>query len=113
MMKEVNRRMDGNGRQRELELRISVGSNIEGNTICALGEAAAWPVKWAVKKFRKDFEAKIKDITIGLPVLNKVHGLQMSDEYDTITFESEQVVVEDLMGKVQELVNHDQAKRSS
>jgi len=113
MLKVLNRIMDGNGRRSDLDLLISVASNIEGNTICALGEAAAWPVKWAVKKFRKDFEAKIKDITIGLPVLNKVHGLQMSDEYDTITFESEQVVVEDLMGRVQELVNNDQAKRSS
>ncbi|MEP7145449.1 MAG: NADH-quinone oxidoreductase subunit NuoF, partial [bacterium] len=113
MLKVLNRIMDGNGRQSDLDLLISVASNIEGNTICALGEAAAWPVKWSVKKFRKDFEAKIKDKTIELPVLNKVHGLQMSGEYDTITFESEQQVVEDLMGNVQELVNNDGVKRFS
>ncbi|MEO8664485.1 MAG: hypothetical protein ABI462_03225, partial [Ignavibacteria bacterium] len=72
-----------------------------------------WPVKFMIQKFRKDFEAKIKDKTVELPVLNKVHGLQMSDEYDTITFDSEQEVVEGLIGKVQELVNNDKVKRFS
>lgn len=113
MLKVLNRIMDGTGRMSDLDLLISVAENIEGNTICALGDAAAWPVKWAVRKFRKDFEAKIKDTTIELPVLNKVHGLQMSDEYDVITFNSEEDVVEELMGKVQELTENDKVKKFS
>ncbi|MEO8446093.1 MAG: NADH-quinone oxidoreductase subunit NuoF [bacterium] len=113
MLKVLNRIMDGTGRMSDLDLLISVAENIEGNTICALGDAAAWPVKHAVRKFRKDFEAKIKDKTLLLPALNKVHGLQMSDEYDTITFQSEQEVVEGMIGKVQELVNNDEVKRFS
>ncbi|MDZ4712543.1 MAG: NADH-quinone oxidoreductase subunit NuoF [bacterium] len=113
MLKVLNRIMDGTGRMSDLDLLISVAENIEGNTICALGDAAAWPVKHAVRKFRKDFEAKIKDKTLELPALNKVHGLQMSDEYDTITFQSEQEVVEGMIGKVQELINNDDVKRFS
>lgn len=113
MLKVLNRIMDGNGRKSDLDLLISVAENIEGNTICALGDAAAWPVKWSVRKFRKDFEAKIKDETIELPVLNKVHGLQKSDEYVTITDSNEQSEVEKLMGTVQENIQNEYVKRFS
>ncbi|MCB0726297.1 MAG: NADH-quinone oxidoreductase subunit NuoF [Ignavibacteriae bacterium] len=114
MLKVLNRIMDGKGRMSDLDLLISIAENIEGNTICALGDAAAWPVKWAVRKFRKDFEAKITDKTIELPVLNKVHGLMKSpDEYDTITLQSEQEVVKELMGNVQELTQSEDVKRFS
>ena len=41
-------------------LLLDVANNIEGNTICALGDAAAWPVQSYLKHFRKEFEAKIK-----------------------------------------------------
>ena len=58
-----------------LDLLISVASNIEGNTICALGEAAAWPVKYMVQRFRDYFEARVKD-TVELPVANKVHSMR-------------------------------------
>lgn len=113
MLKVLDRLMAGTGRKSDLDLLISVAENIEGNTICALGDAAAWPVKWAVRKFRKDFEAKVKDDSIELPVRNKVHGLQKSDQYDVITFESEQEIVEEMIGKVQELVNNENVKRYS
>ncbi len=113
MLKILNRIMDGTGKLSDLDLLISIAENIEGNTICALGDAAAWPVKWTVRKFRKDFEAKLKDQSFELPVLNKVHGLRMSDEYDTITFQSEHEVVEDLIGKVQEVANNEDVKRFS
>ena len=113
LLKVLNRIMDGKGRMSDLDLLVSVAENIEGNTICALGDAAAWPVKWSVRKFRKDFEAKITDKTIELPVLNKVHGLQKSDQYDTITFQSEQEVVEGLIGTVQELTKNEDVKRFS
>ena len=113
MLKVLERIMDGKGRMSDIDLLVSVAENIEGNTICALGDAAAWPVKWAVRKFRKDFEAKITDKTIELPVLNKVHGLRVSDEYETITLQSQQEVVEGLIGTVQELTQNEDVKRFS
>jgi NADH-quinone oxidoreductase subunit F len=67
---------EGQGRQEDLDLLIDVAENIEGNTICALGDAAAWPVKWTVRKFRKDFENKISPQKIKLPPKNYVHSLR-------------------------------------
>ena len=51
----------GQGTQKDLDLLLDVANNIEGNTICALGDAAAWPVQSYLKYFREEFEAKIKD----------------------------------------------------
>ena len=113
MLKVLNRIMDGTGRHSDLDLLISVAENIEGNTICALGDAAAWPVKWTVRKFRKEFEAKIKEDKADLPAANKVHGLRKSDEYMTISDHAEQGKVENLMGKVQELTQNEDIKRFS
>ena len=50
---------NGQGRDGDLTLLKSVADNIEGNTICALGEAAAWPVQSFVKKFNDEFQAHI------------------------------------------------------
>lgn len=72
ILKRIN---NGEGRIEDLDLLIDVAQNIEGNTICALGDAAAWPVKWTVKKFRSEFEKKIKS-GITLPTKNKVHSLR-------------------------------------
>ncbi len=113
MLKVLNRIMDGTGRHSDLDLLISVAENIEGNTICALGDAAAWPVKWTVRKFRKEFEAKIKEDKANLPSSNKVHGLRKSNEYMTISDNAEQGKVETLMGKVQELTQNEDVKRFS
>jgi len=56
-------------------LLINVASNIEGNTICALGEAAAWPVRFMITRFRDYFEERVqKEVT--LPVKNKVHSMR-------------------------------------
>ena len=49
----------GAGRPEDVDLLVSVADNIEGNTICALGEAAAWPVQSFVKKFRDEFRAHV------------------------------------------------------
>lgn len=65
----------GEGSSHDLDLLISVANNIEGNTICALGEAAAWPVKFMVTRFRDYFEERVKS-EISLPVKNKVHSMR-------------------------------------
>ena len=43
----------------DLDLLNSVADNIQGRTICALGDAAAMPVRAMIKHFRHEFEAKI------------------------------------------------------
>jgi NADH-quinone oxidoreductase subunit F len=76
MLRILKRINNGEGRIEDLDLLTDVAQNIEGNTICALGDAAAWPVKWTVKKFRKEFEAKIPKEKVETAPLNKVHSLR-------------------------------------
>ncbi|NMQ18196.1 NADH-quinone oxidoreductase subunit NuoF [Candidatus Competibacter phosphatis] len=51
----VTRIVEGKGRPEDLELLDSVASRIEGRTICALGDAAAMPVRSFVKHYRHEF----------------------------------------------------------
>jgi len=75
LLKILNRILRGEGSVNDLDLLISVANNIEGNTICALGDAAAWPVKFMVMRFRDYFEERVKK-EIKLPVANKVHSMR-------------------------------------
>ncbi len=65
----------GNSSTSDLDLLITVANQIEGNTICALGEAAAWPVKFMVERFRDYFETRVNK-EISLAVANKVHSMR-------------------------------------
>jgi len=57
----VLRRIEhGQGVEADLDLLLNMGSNIEGRTICALGDAAVAPVASAIKHFRAEFEHHIK-----------------------------------------------------
>ncbi len=73
--KILQRIIRGEGSVSDLDLLISVANNIEGNTICALGEAAAWPVKFMVERFRDYFEQRVNKEVV-LPVANKVHSMR-------------------------------------
>lgn len=76
--KILKRIIAGKGSTSDLDLLITVANQIEGNTICALGEAAAWPVKFMVERFRDYFEARVSK-EISLPVANKVHSMRETD----------------------------------
>jgi NADH-quinone oxidoreductase subunit F len=56
----VNRIENGKGRPEDLALLDNVSDNIAGRTICALGDAAALPVKSFIKHFRSEFEHHIE-----------------------------------------------------
>ena len=56
MEKVLHRLEYGHGSMHDIDLLVSVAKQIEGNTICPLGEAAAWPVAAAVRHFRHEFE---------------------------------------------------------
>jgi NADH-quinone oxidoreductase subunit F len=78
MLKLLNRILRGEGSRRDVELLVSVAKNIEGNTVCALGEAAAWPVKFMVERFRDEFEARVKEHA-EIPVAEKVHSMRKTE----------------------------------
>jgi NADH-quinone oxidoreductase subunit F len=59
-LEKVSRRVaHGQGRPDDVELLASIAHGIAGNTICALGDAAAWPMLGFLTKYRSEFEAKI------------------------------------------------------
>jgi len=59
MYRVVHRVESGRGRQEDLDLLANVAENIMGRTICALGDAAALPVKSFVQHFRAEFQYHI------------------------------------------------------
>ena len=66
----VLRRIEhGEGRAQDLDLLVSAAGQIEGHTICAFGDAAAWPVQSFIKHFRKEFEYHVehKRCLVGTP----------------------------------------------
>ncbi|MEW5797962.1 MAG: NADH-quinone oxidoreductase subunit NuoF [Bacteroidota bacterium] len=58
--KMLHRFEHGDARQEDVDMLVEVANQIEGNTICALGDAAAWPVQSFVKRFREEFEKRVK-----------------------------------------------------
>ena len=56
----LSRIIDGNGEQKDLEMLLEVAGKIEGHTICAFGDAAAWPVQSFLRHFMREFEYMIE-----------------------------------------------------
>jgi NADH-quinone oxidoreductase subunit F len=71
MYRMLQRIMAGQGRDQDLELLHSASKQIEGHTICAFGEAAAWPVQGMLKHFWDEFEYYVKH---GHSMVDKQHG---------------------------------------
>ena len=55
MYRVIERIAHGQGRPEDIDLLNSVADNIQGRTICALGDAAAMPVRAMIKHFRDEF----------------------------------------------------------
>ncbi len=73
MWRVLTRMADGNARKDEIDLLLKVTHQIEGHTICALGDAAAWPVQGLIRNFRSEIEARIdaRQKTIGTTKIPK------------------------------------------
>ncbi|WP_435167392.1 NADH-quinone oxidoreductase subunit NuoF [Falsirhodobacter sp. 1013] len=60
MMRVMDRLVRGEAEVEEIDMLINVTKQIEGHTICALGDAAAWPIQGLVRHFREEIEDRIK-----------------------------------------------------
>jgi NADH-quinone oxidoreductase subunit F len=60
MNRLLKRVLAGEGRKQDLDMLVDVANKIEGHTICAFGDAAAWPVQSFMKHFRHEFEYMIE-----------------------------------------------------
>jgi NADH-quinone oxidoreductase subunit F len=56
----LTRIVEGKGQEDDLDKLVDVANKIEGHTICALGDAAAWPVQSFLKHFHAEFEYMIR-----------------------------------------------------
>ncbi len=59
MMRVMNRMVQGRAEIEEIDTLEAVTRQVEGHTICALGDAAAWPIQGLIKNFRPEMEARI------------------------------------------------------
>ncbi len=57
----MDRMVRGEAEVAEIDQMLDIASRIEGHTICALGDAAAWPVQGLVRHFRPEIERRIKE----------------------------------------------------
>ena len=57
----LTRIVEGEGREEDLDRLVEVANKIEGHTICALGDAAAWPVQSFLRHFRHEFEYMVRN----------------------------------------------------
>ncbi len=76
MLRILKRIEDGTGRIEDVKLLVDIANNIEGNTICAFGDAAAGPVKYTIQKFYDDFAQRVAGKQVKIKQLNVVHALR-------------------------------------
>ncbi len=80
MEKVLKRLIKGDATSKDIDLLYDVAANIEGNTVCALGDACAWPVKGFISKFRAEFEKLVQPSRTFIAP-NIVHGRRLTAEY--------------------------------
>ncbi|KAK9244635.1 hypothetical protein V1506DRAFT_540754 [Lipomyces tetrasporus] len=68
----MNRFLEGQGTEREIDMLWELTKEIEGHTICALGDAAAWPVQGLIRHFKPEiikkfqkFEDEVGSVSVG------------------------------------------------
>ncbi|HJD55639.1 MAG TPA: NADH-quinone oxidoreductase subunit NuoF [Rickettsia endosymbiont of Pyrocoelia pectoralis] len=64
MWRVMMRLVKGNAKKSEIDELLNVTKEIEGHTICALGDAAAWPIQGLIRHFRTEIEERIHKYTV-------------------------------------------------
>lgn len=60
MNKIIYRFVDGKGRPEEIDMLWEISKQVEGHSICALADGAAWPVQGLIRHFRPELEERMK-----------------------------------------------------
>jgi NADH-quinone oxidoreductase subunit F len=63
MWRVMERLVKGEAQKREIDMLLDVTKQVEGHTICALGDAAAWPIQGLIRHFRPEMERRIDEFT--------------------------------------------------
>jgi len=65
MYRMMEKMIIGNAKKNDIDKLLEVTKQIEGHTICALGDAAAWPIQGLFRHFRPEIEKRINDYKLG------------------------------------------------
>jgi len=65
MWRVMERMVRGEARTEEIDMLLAVTKQVEGHTICALGDAAAWPIQGLIRHFRHEIEERIDNYRAG------------------------------------------------
>jgi len=65
MYRVITRMMHGQAEIEEVDMLWDVSKQVEGHTICALGDAAAWPIQGLIRHFRPELERRIAEYKAG------------------------------------------------
>ena len=68
MWRVLTRMAEGRAQKREIDMLLEVTKQIEGHTICAFGDGAAWPVQGLLRHFRPEIERRIDEYTRATPI---------------------------------------------
>ncbi len=68
MWRVMERMVRGEADTSEIDMLLGVTKQVEGHTICALGDAAAWPIQGLIRHFRHEIEDRIDNYRAGKPV---------------------------------------------
>jgi NADH-quinone oxidoreductase subunit F len=68
MWRVMERMARGEAEMHEIDMLLEVTTQVEGHTICALGDAAAWPIQGLFRHFRPEVEARIASYRAGKAV---------------------------------------------
>jgi len=69
MWRVLTRMAEGRAHKREIGMLLEVTTQVEGHTICALGDAAAWPIQGLIRHFRHEIERRIDEFAARPEVL--------------------------------------------
>jgi NADH-quinone oxidoreductase subunit F len=61
MYRMMQRLVIGDADKREIDVLLDITKEVEGHTICALGDAAAWPIQGLIRHFRHEIEKRIDE----------------------------------------------------
>ena len=67
MWRVMERMVTGEAEMKEIDMLLDVASQVEGHTICGLGDAAAWPIQGLFRHFRHEVEERITSYRSGKP----------------------------------------------
>jgi NADH-quinone oxidoreductase subunit F len=77
MWRVMERMVTGQAQKREIDMLLQVTKQVEGHTICALGDAAAWPIQGLIKHFRPEMERRIDEFS---RIAHQVAPIQIAAE---------------------------------